>query len=130
MQTFEIGITEEFEAAHWLTGDFGPATRLHGHTYRVEVRVESREIDATGTLYDIGRLRAELRAVLEPLHYRNLNEVAEFVGTNTTTEVVARHILKQLAPPVRASGANGLKVTVWESSSSFASYRESFESTL
>lgn len=128
MQTFEIGITDEFEAAHSLSGDFGPAKRLHGHTYRVEVRAEAREIDSTGTFYDIGRLRAELRAVLEPLHYRNLNEVTELAGTNTTAEAVARYILQKLAPTVRAGGAKGLMVTVWESSSSFASYRESFGS--
>ena len=128
MQTFEIGITDEFEAAHSLEGDFGPATRLHGHTYRVEVRAESHRIDETGTFYDIGRLRSELRSVLEALHYRNLNEVAELAGTNTTAESVARHILKKLAPVTRAGGVEGLKVTVWESSSAFASCRESFES--
>ena len=128
MQTFEIGITDEFEAAHSLSGDFGPATRLHGHTYRVEVRAEAREIDSTGTFYDIGRLRAELRSVLELLHYRNLNEVSEFAGTNTTAENVARYILKKLAPALRAGSVEGVRVTVWESSSSFASYRESFES--
>ncbi len=126
MQTFEIGITAEFESAHSLTGDFGPATRLHGHTYKVEVRVEARDIDSTGTFYDIGRLRAELSSVLQPLHYRNLNEVSEFTGTNTTAEVVARYILKEMADVVRASGVDGLKVTVWESSSAFASYRETF----
>ena len=127
MQTFEIGITDEFEAAHSLSGDFGPATRLHGHTYSVEVRAEAREIDSTGTFYNIGRLRAELRSVLEPLHYRNLNEVSEFAGTNTTAETVARYILKKLAPALRAGGVEGMSVTVWESSSSFASYRESFD---
>lgn len=126
MQTFEIGITDEFEAAHSLNGDFGPATRLHGHTYRVEVRAEAREINSTGTFYDIGRLRAELKSVLEPLHYRNLNEVPELAGTNTTAEAIARYILERLAPAVRAGGAEGLRVTVWESSSSFASYRETF----
>jgi 6-pyruvoyltetrahydropterin/6-carboxytetrahydropterin synthase len=126
MQTFEIGITDEFEAAHSLSGDFGAATRLHGHTYRVEVRAEAGEIDSTGTFYDIGRLRAELRSVLEPLHYRNLNEVTELAGTNTTAEVVARYILNRLAPAMRSGGVEGVRVTVWESTSSFASYRESF----
>ena len=126
MQKFEIGITGEFESAHSLSGDFGPATRLHGHTYRVEVRAESRDIDATGTFYDIGRLRAELSAALEPLHYHNLNDVAELAGTNTTAETVARYIFNKLAPGLRMSGAEGLKVTVWESSTSFASYRETF----
>jgi 6-pyruvoyltetrahydropterin/6-carboxytetrahydropterin synthase len=127
MQKFEIGITGEFESAHSLSGDFGPATRLHGHTYRVEVRAESRDIDATGTFYDIGQLRAELRAALEPLHYHNLNDVAELAGTNTTAETVARYIFKKLAPGLRTAGVEALKVTVWESSTSFASYRESFE---
>ncbi|HSE97818.1 MAG TPA: 6-carboxytetrahydropterin synthase, partial [Blastocatellia bacterium] len=51
---FEIGVIDEFEAAHSLEGDFGPATRLHGHTYRVEVRVEARDVDETGTFYNIG----------------------------------------------------------------------------
>ena len=125
---FEIGVNGEFEAAHSLTGDFGPATRLHGHTYKVEVRVEAREIDSSGTFFDIGRLQAELRSVLDPLHYRNLNEVAELAATNTTAEAVARYIFGKLAPVVRASRVEGLKVTVWESSSSFASYRESFDS--
>lgn len=125
---FEIGVNSEFEAAHSLSGDFGPATRLHGHTYKVEVRVEAREIDSSGTFFDIGRLQAELRSVIEPLHYRNLNEVSELGAINTTAEAVALYIFGKLAPVVRTSGVEGLKVTVWESSSSFASYRESFES--
>src|SRR5688572_4038638 len=124
MQTFEIGIIDEFEAAHSLSGNFGAATRLHGHTYSVEVRAEAREIDSTGTFYDIGRLRADLRSVLEPLHYQNLNEVTELAGTNTTAEVVAQYILKKMTPAARAGGVEGMRVTVWESSSSFASCRE------
>jgi 6-pyruvoyltetrahydropterin/6-carboxytetrahydropterin synthase len=124
---FEIGIVDEFEAAHSLSGDFGVAARLHGHTYKVEVRVEARDLGTSGTFYDIGRLRSELRAVLDSLHYRNLNEVAELAEMNTTAEIVARHIFGNLAAGVRAAGVETLKVTVWESSSCFASYRESFD---
>lgn len=128
MQTFEIGVSAEFEAAHSLSGNFGPATRLHGHTYKVEVRAQSTDIDSTGTFFDIGRLREELLLVLEQLHYRNLNEVEELAEMNTTAEAVARYILKKLEPAVRPGGVTGLKVTVWESPSSFASYRETFGS--
>ena len=110
-----------------MSGDFGPATRLHGHTYKVEVRLEAREVDPTGTFYDLGRLRSELRSVLEALHYRNLNDLPELLGTNTTAEVVARHIFRNLSAGARAAGVESLKVTVWESSSCFASYRESFD---
>jgi 6-pyruvoyltetrahydropterin/6-carboxytetrahydropterin synthase len=127
---FEIGITDEFEAAHSLIGDFGPATRQHGHTYRVEVRVEGQDLDPSGSLYDIGRLRSALRGVLEEMHYRNLNDLPALAGINTTAEALARHIFAGLAPSIRAgagTGRLGLKVTVWESSSAFASYRESIE---
>jgi 6-pyruvoyltetrahydropterin/6-carboxytetrahydropterin synthase len=123
---YEIGVIDQFEAAHSLTGDFGPATMLHGHTYRVEVRVEAREVDDTGTFYDLGRLRRDLRAALDELHYRNLNDVAAFAGSNTTAETVARHIFKQMEPPLRARSVASLKVTVWESPSVFASYGEEF----
>jgi 6-pyruvoyltetrahydropterin/6-carboxytetrahydropterin synthase len=125
---FEIGIADEFEAAHALKGDFGLATRLHGHTYRVEVRAEAREVNEAGTFYDVGRLRADLRAVLDQLHYRNLDELPALAAINTTAEMVAQHIFNQLAANVlRDSPFASLKVTVWESPSVFASYRESFK---
>jgi 6-pyruvoyltetrahydropterin/6-carboxytetrahydropterin synthase len=125
MQKFEIGIIAEFESAHSLSGDFGPATRLHGHTYRVEVRAEAGEIDSTGTFYDIGRLSADLNAVLEPLHYQNLNELSELAGMNTTAEVLARYILRKLAARIEKGRIGGLKVTICESASAFATYYES-----
>ena len=128
MHTFEIGVTDEFEAAHALTGDFGPATRLHGHTYKVEVRLTAGDIDATGTFFDLGRLRSELRGVLETLHYRNLNELPDFSGINTTAEALARYVARKLCGVIQEARLESLKVTVWESASSFASYKESFES--
>jgi 6-pyruvoyltetrahydropterin/6-carboxytetrahydropterin synthase len=120
---FEIGITDEFEAAHSLKGDFGPATRMHGHTYRVEVRIEAHEVEESGTFYDLGKLRSDLRAALDELHYRDLNRVEGLRETNTTAEMVALYIFKKMEPPLRGSRAASLKVTVWESPSVFASYR-------
>ena len=55
---YEIGVTAQFEAAHRLVGDFGPATRVHGHTYRLEAIVRGDRLDNTCVLYDIGKLRA------------------------------------------------------------------------
>jgi 6-pyruvoyltetrahydropterin/6-carboxytetrahydropterin synthase len=120
---FEIGIADEFEAAHSLKGDFGPATRLHGHTYRVEVSIEASDVDESGTFYDLGKLRSDLRAVLDDLHYRDLNQVAGLRESNTTAETVAVYIFKNMEPPLRGSRAASLKVKVWESPSVFASYR-------
>ena len=53
---YEIYVAARFEAAHRLVGDFGPATRLHGHTYRLDVVVRGERLREDGTLYDIGAL--------------------------------------------------------------------------
>ena len=72
---YEVGISSQFEAAHRLVGDFGPATRMHGHTYRLEVVVRGPALATTGTLVDIGRLRPAVDALAASLHYRDLAEV-------------------------------------------------------
>jgi len=53
--TYEVGVAAQFEAAHQLGGDFGPAARLHGHTYRLEVSLRCAELQPDGTAYDLAR---------------------------------------------------------------------------
>lgn len=117
---YEIGVVAQFEAAHRLVGDFGPATRLHGHTYRLEVRVRGARLHDDGTLYDVGRLRAAVDALVATLHYRQLDEVPGLAGQNTTAEVVARYCWDVLAPPLREAGLASLLVRVWESPQVYA----------
>ncbi len=57
-------------------------------------------------MVDIGRAAEELHAVLGELTYRNLDDEPAFAGTNTTTEVLARHVADRLAERVHA-GALG-----------------------
>src|SRR5918992_566631 len=54
---YEVYVATQFEAAHRLVGDFGLATRTHGHTYRMDVIVRGERLSGDGTLYDIGELR-------------------------------------------------------------------------
>ena len=60
------------------------------------------ELDADGIVVDIGRAAAELHDVLADLNYRNLDDVPEFAGRNTTTEVMAKVIADRLAERVHA----------------------------
>jgi 6-pyruvoyltetrahydropterin/6-carboxytetrahydropterin synthase len=101
-------------------GNFGPATRLHGHTYRLEVIVSGERLTADGVLYDIGRLREDVDALTAALHYRNLDEVAGLAGKNTTAEAVADYCWATLAPPLRRQGLAALLVRVWESPQVYA----------
>ena len=121
---YEIGITAQFEAAHRLMGDFGPATRLHGHTYRLEVVVRGERLNEDGVLYDIGPLREAVDALAAALHYRNLDEVPGLTGKNTTAEAVADYCWTTLAPPLRGQGLAALLVRVWESPQVYAARQD------
>lgn len=117
---YELGITAQFEAAHSLTGDFGPATRLHGHTYRLEVVVRGERLRDDNALYDVGRLRPAVDHLVGALDYRNLNDVPELAGVNTTVEGLARYCWEALAADLRGSGLSSLLVRVWESPQVYA----------
>ncbi len=124
---YKMGIEDEFEAIHFLKGDFGPETRLHGHRYRVQVTIEGKELDEFGMVFDISRLKEGLKEILNGLHYHNLNEVEGLKEVNPTVENVCKYIYEKLAHALSAKGkgqTKGLEVTVWESPTAFASYRE------
>ena len=122
---YEIYVAAQFEAAHRLVGDFGPATRMHGHTYRMEVIVRGEHLKDDGTLYDIGQLRPAVEELAASLHYRDLNEVPDLAGMNTTAEVVAHYCWDRLAPPLRGRGLDSLTVRIWESPQVYAAREDS-----
>jgi 6-pyruvoyltetrahydropterin/6-carboxytetrahydropterin synthase len=117
---YEVYVAAQFEAAHRLVGDFGPATRVHGHTYRMEVLVRGESLSDDGTLYDIGELRAHVEDLASSLNYRDLNDVPDLAGLNTTAEAVADYCWEKLAPPLRGRGLGSLTVRIWESPQVYA----------
>jgi 6-pyruvoyltetrahydropterin/6-carboxytetrahydropterin synthase len=117
---YEIYIAARFEAAHRLVGDFGPASRMHGHTYRIEVILRGQQLKDDGTLYDIGALSQAVDGLAASLHYRDLNEVPDLADVNTTAEAVANYCWEKLAPPLRNEGLDSLTVRIWESPDAYA----------
>ena len=112
---YEVGVVAQFEAAHRLVGEFGPATRMHGHTYRVEVVVRGEQLKGDGTLYDIGRLRELVDALVATMHFRDLADVPGLAGVNSTAEAVADYCWNALAAGLSGHGLERLLVRVWES---------------
>ena len=122
---YEIFVSAQFEAAHRLVGDFGPATRTHGHTYRIEVIIRGQNLKDDGTLYDIGRLSPAVEELASSLHYRDLNEVPDLANTNTTAEAVAHYCWDKLAPPLHGQGLDSLAVRIWENPQAYAAREDS-----
>ncbi|MEM7516161.1 MAG: 6-carboxytetrahydropterin synthase, partial [Planctomycetota bacterium] len=54
-------------------------------------------LDGDGLLLDFHALEADLAALIEPLHNRNLNETPPFDDLNPTAEHVAGHLGRELA---------------------------------
>jgi 6-pyruvoyltetrahydropterin/6-carboxytetrahydropterin synthase len=117
---YEIYVATGFEAAHRLVGDFGPARRTHGHTYRMEVIVRGERLSEDGTLHDIGELRAATESLASSLHYRDLDGVEGLSEANTTAEAVARFCWERIAPSLRGRGLDSLTVRIWESPDVYA----------
>ena len=117
---YEVYVATQFEAAHRLVGDFGPAARTHGHTYRMEVILRGESLKDDGTLYDIGLLRPAVEDLAASLHYRDLDEVPGLSGVNTTAEAVASYCWERLAPPLQDQGLDSLVVRIWESPQIYA----------
>ncbi|MDI3341441.1 MAG: 6-carboxytetrahydropterin synthase [Sphaerobacter sp.] len=117
---FMIGVVAQFEAAHRLRGEFGPASRLHGHTYRVEVEVSGPQLRDDGTLFDLGQLRAWVDEAVGELDYQDLDALPAFADRNTTAEEVVRFLRDTLMPRLHGQGLRRLTVRVWESPRAYA----------
>src|SRR5437763_6261326 len=99
---YSVSVRDYMMIAHSYKGEvFGPAQRLHGATYVVDVEFRRPELDANGMVVDIGRAGELLRASLAELNYRNLDDEAEFRGRNTTTEFLARMVFDRVAAAVK-----------------------------
>ena len=127
---YSISVRDHIMIAHSLRGDvFGPAQRLHGATYVVDVEFRRPDLDKDGIVIDIGRATSTLEAILAALNYRNLDEDPAFKGHNTTTEFLARVVFDRLAAAIKGGdlGADtraveSMRVTLHESHLAAASF--------
>ena len=97
-----VEVRDHIMIAHSFKGAvFGPAQALHGATFVVDAAIMADTLDANGIVVDIGRAHEVLKAVLEPLNYKNLDTMPELAGKNTTTEFLTRHVYDRLATAAR-----------------------------
>jgi 6-pyruvoyl-tetrahydropterin synthase len=127
---FIVEVRDHIMIAHSFRGAvFGPAQALHGATFVVDAAFIADTLDGNGIVVDIGRAHEVLKSVLQPLNYKNLDEVPAFKGVNTTTEFLTKHIFDQLAKAARVGelGRPGrelkaIRVGIGESHVARASY--------
>ena len=130
---FELRIETDFPASHHLVGYAGACARLHGHNWKVEVFVRSRNVDQVGIAVDFKIIKMATRELIENWDHQDLNTLPEFKDFNPSAENMARviyqHLSKVINRPFDASTVEKRttwihKVSVWESERASASYFE------
>jgi 6-pyruvoyl-tetrahydropterin synthase len=125
-----VEVSDQIMIAHSFRGTiFGPAQNVHGATFVIRVAFLAEKLDAHGIVVDIARAHDVLKAALAPLNYRNLDDLPQFKGINTTTEFLTRHVFDLVADAARKGelGRDGrelksIRVTVAESPAARAWY--------
>lgn len=109
--------------AHSLPNPFfGPAQHLHGATYVVDVEFKAKDLNQFNVVIDIGAAHNILAEVLQPLAYKNLDDLEIFKNQLTTTEFLAKHIHTQIANAAAELFSGTIKVILGETHDAWASY--------
>lgn len=128
---YSLTVSDHIMIAHSFKGAiFGPAQKVHGATFVVEWEIRRERLDAHGLIADIGLMHRALRATLDAIDYRNLDDDPALVGVNTTSEYLAGFLFDRLKARI-AAGALGdgvagalaaMKVTLRESPVAWAAF--------
>lgn len=134
---FEIAIKAEFSSAHNLREYLGKCEALHGHNWKVEVKLNSKKLDKIGMVMDFTKLKEITKDIISDLDHKYLNEIPYFSAAggsasggkkiNPTSENIAKFIFDKVNESLpRESNDVSLKsVTVWENDNSYATYSQS-----
>lgn len=121
MATYTLRVRDRFEASHWLRSYRGRPERIHGHSWRVEVVLETEVLDDEGMGFDFIEIKKHLRELAGRFDHHDINSVPPFDRLSPTTEHVAKWFCEELRR--RLPDAGVVAVTLWEGPDCSATYR-------
>jgi 6-pyruvoyltetrahydropterin/6-carboxytetrahydropterin synthase len=122
MAMYEISVHSHFSGAHRLRYLQGKCEELHGHNWKVEVSVVSNRVGKDGLVIDFGILKQKVGKVLKPLDHTYLNDLRYFLGTEPSSENIAKYIFDRMKTELKGHSVTLKRVTAWESETSSATY--------
>ena len=123
MSQFELKIVTHFAAAHQLKMVAKKCENLHGHNWKVEVRVVGDRLDEAGILMDFGVLKKHVAEVMDTLDHKFLNETDIFNDAYPpSSENIARYIARSLEDRLSDTPVRVSRVSAWESENACATY--------
>ena len=120
---YELKVKTHFAAAHQLKLVAKKCENLHGHNWKIEVRVGGENLNSAGVLIDFGILKQHIQDLMMILDHKFLNELDYFGDDNPpSSENIARFIAKDLEARLKPEGIHLASVTAWESEDACATY--------
>ena len=120
---YEIIVEKHFDAAHFLRGYQGKCENMHGHRYRVVVRIAAEKLNDIDLAYDFTDLKRHLKDILERYDHTCLNDVPPFDKINPSAENIAAAIYNELKEKLSAAPVKLTCVEAWESPEQGVAYR-------
>ncbi|MBI4398949.1 MAG: 6-carboxytetrahydropterin synthase [Candidatus Omnitrophica bacterium] len=121
--TYTIKVESRFEAAHNLRQYYGAPEPVHGHSWRVEARMESSRLDAEDISVDFVKVEKALHALAAKFDHNYINNIPPFDTLNPTSENIAKWFYEGLNHPELLGGAHLVEVTLWEGPFNTLTYR-------
>ncbi|MBU0544109.1 MAG: 6-carboxytetrahydropterin synthase QueD [Proteobacteria bacterium] len=120
---FELKVINHFSAAHQLKLVAAKCENLHGHNWKIEVRVTGEKLNAAGVIIDFGQIKKYVSEIMTSLDHKFLNELEWFKGANPSSEIIAMKIARELQGKIDDPSVKVSSVTAWESEDACATYR-------
>lgn len=104
-----IGKLFEFENAHIVRDCSSKRCKysIHGHSYKLEIQLESKQLDRAGMVYDFGLLKQEIKELVDSFDHA----ITLFSGDDSEyLEAMKRHSKRYVILPINASAENFCRV--------------------
>jgi len=119
---YRLMIKTSFAAAHNLINYQGDCENLHGHNWRVEVVVATKELDKAGLGIDFKILKKQTNSLLDELDHKYLNDLTPFKNDSPSSENISRYLFGRLSETLNNENITVEQINVWESENACASY--------
>ena len=119
---YQISVEQDFDAAHFLRGYQGKCEAMHGHRFRVVVKVKASVVNDIGIAYDFAELKRHLGDILSRFDHTCLNDMPPFDKINPSSENIASTVYDELKPQLAGAPVSISCVQVCESPQSGVAY--------
>ncbi len=122
MEKFVIRVEARFEAAHNLREYYGAPEPLHGHSWKVEVKVQSNKLDKEDISVDYVKVKKALQELAKKFDYHYINEVQPFDKINPSSENIAKWFYDNLNKKKLLGKSKIQEVILWEGPFNYLAY--------